>query len=227
MGTNDTVLLAASEETKGMKWTQIPTAGIADDAMTATKIAADAVGSAEIAANAVGSSELADNAVDTAAIADGAVTAAKFAVQPGNLLTANQASIETDTTGFTASAATIARASGGAFGTYCLEVTATAASASVHLGGTILAGTIPVQGEETYTFRIEQKAASITRVVKLRVYWWTSAGDVAASTASVDSGGLALTSTWASQSFTTVAPANAAFASLRVFAVDSANAEVF
>lgn len=79
VGTNDTVLLAASGETKGVKWAQVPTAGIADDAVTAAKIAADAVGSAEIAANAVGSSELADNAVDTAAIADSAVTAAKLA----------------------------------------------------------------------------------------------------------------------------------------------------
>ncbi|MEK9646906.1 MAG: hypothetical protein VW547_15320, partial [Alphaproteobacteria bacterium] len=69
VGTNDTVLLAASGETKGVKWAQVPTAGIADDAVTAAKIAA----------NAVGSSELADNAVDTAAIADSAVTSAKIA----------------------------------------------------------------------------------------------------------------------------------------------------
>jgi hypothetical protein len=57
----------------------LPTAGIADNAITAAKIADNAVGSDEIAANAVGSSELADNAVDTAAIADDAVTAAKIA----------------------------------------------------------------------------------------------------------------------------------------------------
>ena len=71
----------------------VNTAAIQNDAVTADKIAA----------NAVGASELADNAVDTAAIADGAVTAVKFAVQPGNLLTANQASgTDTlgDTTGF-------------------------------------------------------------------------------------------------------------------------------
>ena len=85
VGTNDTVLLAASGETKGVKWAQVPTAGIADDAVTADKIAADAVGSSEIAANAVGSSELADNAVDTAALADGSVTSAKIA---GRALTA-------------------------------------------------------------------------------------------------------------------------------------------
>jgi len=62
-----------------MALTQISTAGVKDDAVTAGKIPANAVGSVEIAANAVGSSELADNAVDTAAIADDAVTAAKIA----------------------------------------------------------------------------------------------------------------------------------------------------
>lgn len=52
-----------------MALTQISTAGVKDDAVTAGKIPA----------NAVGSSELADNAVDTAAIADDAVTNAKIA----------------------------------------------------------------------------------------------------------------------------------------------------
>ena len=52
-----------------MALTQISTAGVKDDAVTAGKIPA----------NAVGSSELADNAVDTAAIADDAVTDAKLA----------------------------------------------------------------------------------------------------------------------------------------------------
>jgi len=62
-----------------MALTQISTAGVKDDAVTAGKIPADAIGSSEIAANAVGSSELADNAVDTAAIANNAVTAGKLA----------------------------------------------------------------------------------------------------------------------------------------------------
>ena len=52
-----------------MALTQISTAGVKDDAMTAGKIPA----------NAVGSSELADNAVDTAALAADAVTGAKIA----------------------------------------------------------------------------------------------------------------------------------------------------
>jgi len=52
-----------------MALTQISTAGVKDDAVTAGKIPA----------NAVGSSELADNAVDTAAIADDAVNQQKIA----------------------------------------------------------------------------------------------------------------------------------------------------
>ncbi len=62
-----------------MGLTQISTAGVKDDAVTASKLPADAVGASEIAANAVGSSELADDAVDTAAIAADAVTGAKIA----------------------------------------------------------------------------------------------------------------------------------------------------
>ena len=60
-----------------MALTQISTAGVKDDAVTAGKIPA----------NAVGSSELADDAVDTAAIANDAVTSAKIA--DGTIVAAN------------------------------------------------------------------------------------------------------------------------------------------
>ena len=63
VGTNDTVLLAASGETKGVKWAQVPTAGIADDAVTAAKIAADAVDAAALAASSVTTAKIAANAV--------------------------------------------------------------------------------------------------------------------------------------------------------------------
>ena len=64
-----------------MALTQISTAGVKDDAVTAGKIPA----------NAVGSSELADNAVDTAAIADDAVTDAKLANSINTAIAANTA----------------------------------------------------------------------------------------------------------------------------------------
>ena len=78
-----------------MALTQISTAGVKDDAVTAGKIPADAIGSSEIAANAVGSSELADNAVDTAAIADDAVTDAKLANSINTAIAANTAKVQT------------------------------------------------------------------------------------------------------------------------------------
>ena len=74
-----------------MALTQISTAGVKDDAVTAGKIPADAIGSSEIAANAVGSSELADNAVDTNAIQDDAVTADKLANSINTSIAANTA----------------------------------------------------------------------------------------------------------------------------------------
>jgi len=78
-----------------MALTQISTAGVKDDAVTAGKIPADAIGSSEIAANAVGSSELADNAVDTAAIQDDAVTDAKLANSINSAIAANTAKVQT------------------------------------------------------------------------------------------------------------------------------------
>lgn len=68
-----------------MALTQISTAGVKDDAVTAGKIPA----------NAVGSSELADNAVDTAAIADDAVTDAKLANSINTAIAANTAKVQT------------------------------------------------------------------------------------------------------------------------------------
>ena len=62
-----------------MALTQISTAGVKDDAVTAGKIPA----------NAVGSSELADDAVDTNAIVDDAVTADKLANSINTAIAAN------------------------------------------------------------------------------------------------------------------------------------------
>ena len=72
-----------------MALTQISTAGVKDDAVTAGKIPANAVGTSEIAADAVTGAQIADDAInsehytdgsiDTAHIADDAVTADKLA----------------------------------------------------------------------------------------------------------------------------------------------------
>jgi hypothetical protein len=52
VGTNDTVLLAASGETKGVKWAQVPTAAIQDSAVTSAKIADGTIVNDDINASA-------------------------------------------------------------------------------------------------------------------------------------------------------------------------------
>lgn len=69
-GNNAKVLMADSTVSDGgVKWAQVGTTSIADDAVTAAKIATGAVGSDEIATGAVGSDELASASVIEAKMA--------------------------------------------------------------------------------------------------------------------------------------------------------------
>lgn len=70
VGANDTVLVADSAQAGGVKWAQVPTAGIADDAVTAAKVADGAIDAA---------AKLAADVVTTAKILDDNVTDAKLA----------------------------------------------------------------------------------------------------------------------------------------------------
>lgn len=67
--------------TAGLANLAVTTAKLADDAVTNAKIAINAVGAAQIASNAVTTFKIAGNAVATASIADGAVTDAKLATR--------------------------------------------------------------------------------------------------------------------------------------------------
>ena len=60
-----------------MSKTTIPTAGLADSAITTAKINADAITGAKIADDAINSEHFTDGSIDTAHIADSQVTAAK------------------------------------------------------------------------------------------------------------------------------------------------------
>jgi hypothetical protein len=142
-------------------------------------------------------------------------------------LTANQISVETDTTGFTALASALARASGGLIGTYCLQVTCSAANGGFTMEGGASSGTAVVTPGSTYTFTVSAKAASITRTVYAKVFWWQGDGTTAASTVSDTGTGVALSTAWQEVTVTAVAPANATKASLQVYAAASANAEVY
>jgi hypothetical protein len=69
VGTNDYSLVADSAATNGFSWKQVPTAGIADGAITTAKIAS----------GAVVADDLGTDSVITVKIQDGAVTLAKLA----------------------------------------------------------------------------------------------------------------------------------------------------
>jgi hypothetical protein len=76
------------------------------------------------------------------------------------------------------------------------------------------AGEIPVTPGTTYTATAKvQSSAGISGTVVPTIYWWTSAGNVAASTASVAGAGLAASTSEQVGTVSAVAPANAAFAS--------------
>ena len=62
-----------------MGLTQVSTAGVKDDAVTAGKIPANAVGTSEIAADAVTGAQIADDAIDSEHYADGSIDTAHIA----------------------------------------------------------------------------------------------------------------------------------------------------
>lgn len=132
-----------------------------------------------------------------------------------NLLTENQASIETDTTGWAGSgtdATTIARstaeAADGAASLEMTKITATGTAAAVTPSG--LSG-IPVVEGDTYTARVEVLADTVARDVRARVTWYDAAGATVGSTIS-GSWVPGSTLDWVMAHYTGVAPAGAAFA---------------
>lgn len=78
VGSNNHVLVADSAQSAGVKWGQVGSDGIADDAVTAAKIAANAVDSSEIASGAVIEAKIGTGAVTAGKIGAGAVTTAKI-----------------------------------------------------------------------------------------------------------------------------------------------------
>lgn len=151
----------------------------------------------------------------------------------GNLLTANQASVETDTTGLSAgtnggtaaSNATITRVVDAAatHGAAFARVTNVDGLAYLALnlgagatGAVGTSGSIPVVGGNAYTFRADVKSAATTRNVKLHIRWFTSAGNVSAGTATISTA-KAMTSSFAEFTVSGVAPATAAYASLQIY----------
>jgi hypothetical protein len=136
----------------------------------------------------------------------------------GNLLTDNVATgtdTLADATGFVTAACTIESSTEQAWeGTRSLKMTATGGTAAVRMGGSSIVGTIPVVPGRTYTAIAHILGTGTpTFVRRMVIYWWTAAGNVAASTATVSGDTSAVTTSWQRFGVTGVAPGNAAFAS--------------
>lgn len=78
VGSNNHVLVADSAQSAGLKWGEVQTASIANDAVTQAKIADDAVGADQLASDAVVTASIVDLNVTTGKLANSAVTTAKI-----------------------------------------------------------------------------------------------------------------------------------------------------
>lgn len=137
-----------------------------------------------------------------------------------NKLTKNQASLETDTTGWAAGAnSAIARST--AAGTFLNGI---ASLSLTRTGSTGLAtavtptGTsgVPVLAGQQYTALVSWKAATVARSMRIDIAWYDAAGaflSLSAGVAANDG-----TGGWTQVVCTAVAPANAAFATLQLVA---------
>jgi hypothetical protein len=146
----------------------------------------------------------------------------------GNLLTANQASVETDTTGWAANtgAPTIERSTTRAVhGSASLKITsAGSGTAAVALTSNV-AYYAPVNPGDTYTATARLYAETNTRTSSLYMTWYTSAG--AAISNSPVATVTATAGAWTSVNTTGVAPATAAYARLFVLFNSTAASDVF
>lgn len=147
-----------------------------------------------------------------------------------NLLTYNQATVETDTTGFVSLdgtpslARSTAQASHGA-----ASLAITSASGALSLAGTSahgsLVGAVPATAGATYSASVALRAAVTTRIGGLYIVWKNSSGaliSLSSASASVSSAG------WTTLTVTgATAPANTAYAAIAVGFTAGAASEVF
>jgi hypothetical protein len=160
----------------------------------------------------------------TSATAISVASAAGF--PSGQLLTANQSSFETGTTGWvsTGGNSAIAQSTAQALdGTHSLSVTASSA-ADMYAATSIGTSGVPVTGGGTYTAYAFFRAATTGRNVQCTINWYDSGGTIISGSNGVQ---VADTTTgWTQAYVTAVAPSNAAFAALITWVRAPANAEV-
>lgn len=144
---------------------------------------------------------------------------------PVNLLSANQADIETAITGWQA-ASNCALAQSGAqawHGVYSLALTASSA-ASMSATTTPGTGGVPVTAGYQYAASAHVRAAATSRQVGVNIAWYDSTGNLLSTstgTTVADS-----TSAWTRIGVQATAPTNAAYAAAQVAVTSPANGEV-
>ena len=183
----------------------ISTAKIQDGSVTLAKLAADSVDSSKIVNDSIVNADVkTDAAIDISKISGG-VTSATV----GNLLTANVASVETDTTGFVALnnvASMSASTDAALYGSKSLKVTSTGSDdTKVQLSSGLYTYDVPATAGQTYTFSVYVKSAATPRSA-LAVIVWRDAGGSGISTTT----GTTVTTTasgWTRVLVTGVAPA--------------------
>lgn len=182
---------------------------------------------APTAAVGTNTTQVATTAFVNAEIANDAATKVdKSAV--GNLLTANQASIETDTTGFVGfqNVASMSASSAAAlYGSKSLAVTSTGSDdTKIQVSSGLYTYDVPATAGQTYTFSVYVKSAATPRSA-LAVIVWRDAGGSGISTAT----GTAVTTTtsgWTRVLVTGVAPAGTVHAQPVITIVSSVANEV-
>ena len=172
-------------------------------------------------ANGVNTAAIQDGAVTSAKIADGTITTSDVAAGTfaafqavGNLLSTNQASIESSAPSFGTNRCTISRSSDFALsGTYSLKVIGNASgTASVRIPSTGTNAT-PVVAGETYTAAAWLYSASNTDAVRATLQWWDAAGSALTS---ADGAYVALSASWTERRVIATAPSGAAFATMYI-----------
>jgi hypothetical protein len=135
-----------------------------------------------------------------------------------NMLTQNQGSLETDTTGWAANVnCAIARTTAQALdGLASLQLTSTAGGDMSAITPTGLNGTA-VQPSTQYTALASFRTSASVRAVHVDILWYTAAGALISTSTGASVNDAA--NGWVTASITTNSPANAAFAAVRAYVV--------
>jgi len=148
-----------------------------------------------------------------------------FGIGPINLLTANQADLESSVAGWqAASNCTVAQSSTVSWdGVYSLAITASSAASMTATTSPGLAG-VPVTAGTQYSASAHVRAGATARSAGVNIAWYDASGNLLSTspgTTTTDS-----SSAWTRVGVIATAPTNAAFAAVQVAVTSPANGEI-